>query len=86
MYYLIWFLWYKWLLLNLKFQKDKEIFQIHTAKGPLLSKSRILSKTQIHLSPLHSFLKSIQFNNSAWDKVYLDQKRMFVKEYDSLNF
>ena len=47
---------------------------------------RILSTTQPHLLQLHSFLKSIYFNNSARDQVYLGQQRISEKQYDILNF
>ncbi|XP_072471596.1 vomeronasal type-2 receptor 26-like [Notamacropus eugenii] len=35
---------------------------------------------------LHSFLKNIQFNNSAGDQVFMDEKRIPTQNYDITNF
>ncbi|XP_004647238.1 vomeronasal type-2 receptor 116-like [Octodon degus] len=47
-----------------------------------------LSDRKMMFSPwqLHSFLKYIQFNNSAGDQVNLDHRRKLDLEYDILNF
>ncbi|XP_044514883.1 vomeronasal type-2 receptor 26-like [Gracilinanus agilis] len=59
-----------------------EMFLMQLGKGTMVEGEHWVP----HPWQLHSFLKNLQFNNSAGDQVFMDEKRNPEAQYDILNY
>ncbi|XP_044512605.1 vomeronasal type-2 receptor 1-like [Gracilinanus agilis] len=59
-----------------------EMFLMKSEEGSLVEEE----SWEPHPWQLHSFLKNLQFNNSAGDQVFMDEKRIPEAQYDILNY